>query len=95
MIHTAERAYKRISEHQLDNPQQTDEMIVEFFGRAGTTKRKKPHNNTRTYFQLLCIIMEAAAQNLSIGKVGEYQKHITKSPKKNLKKMNEIQVMGW
>lgn len=71
MIHTAERAYKRISEHQLDNPQQTDEMIVEFFGRDGTTKRKKPHsNNTRTYFQLLCIIIEAAAHNLSIGKVG-------------------------
>lgn len=70
MIHTADRAYKRISEHQLDNPQQTDEMIVEFFERDGTTKRKKPHNNTRTYFQLLCIIMEAAAHNLSIGKVG-------------------------
>lgn len=70
MIHTAERAYKRISEHQLDNLQQSDEMIVEFFGRDGTTKRKKAHNNTKTYFQLLCIIMEAAAHNLSIGKVG-------------------------
>lgn len=41
MIHTAERAYKKISQHHLDNPQQTDEMIVEFFGRDGTTKRKK------------------------------------------------------
>lgn len=66
MIHTVERAYKRISQHQLDNPQQTNEMIVEFFGRD----KKAHNNNTRTYFQLLCIIMEAAAHNLSIGKAG-------------------------